>query len=322
VGLGLRVTTRSTPGSPTGRAGDTGARGANEEGTHDVVQSVLRPSLERLGPRSGLSSTTVERCVRKPPRARSWLAGPRCGDASRDRRNRHRLVPASSGATVPLACEDRRLVGCARASFYGCRSRRATPRPREARSAGNGRVHEGRARAGPKGTVEQKVVDVRHRGGHTAMAVQGPSRALERASRGEGSRATEGASGRSPTRFRSRVREGGDLGRPHHGELARERGRRDGGGDRGARGTASTHRDGKTTPAAMLLSRNVLPAEASRTDVRQAIPQRAHAPTAHDAPGTHEARVLVRRREKAEVGPTHRVPRSSALRKENRTPRH
>jgi len=35
---------------------------------------------------------------------------PRCGNASKGQRNRHRLVPARSGARAPLACEDRGLV--------------------------------------------------------------------------------------------------------------------------------------------------------------------------------------------------------------------
>jgi hypothetical protein len=51
----------------------------------------------------------------------------------------------------------------------------------------------------------------------------------------------------------------------------------------------------------------VRPAEANRTVVKQAISPIAQALTARDASGTNEARVLVRRREKAEVGPTHRA---------------
>jgi len=38
------------------------------------------------------------------------LAGPLGGNVLVDRRNRHPLVPAGSGAKASLACEDRRLV--------------------------------------------------------------------------------------------------------------------------------------------------------------------------------------------------------------------
>jgi len=44
------------------------------------------------------------------------FAGSGRGNAPRGQRNRHRLVPASSGAKASLACEERQLVGCARAS--------------------------------------------------------------------------------------------------------------------------------------------------------------------------------------------------------------
>jgi len=50
----------------------------------------------------------------------------------RGQRNRHRLVPASSGAKAPLACEDRTLVRVCPRVVSGCRSRQATPGSREA----------------------------------------------------------------------------------------------------------------------------------------------------------------------------------------------
>jgi len=80
------------------------------------------------------ASSSLERSGPRPASCRSWLAGPRRGNASKGQRNRHRLVPARSGAKAQLACEGRRLVGCARASYPGCRSRQASPRLREART--------------------------------------------------------------------------------------------------------------------------------------------------------------------------------------------
>jgi hypothetical protein len=181
----------------------------------------------------------------------SWLAGPRRGNASQDRRNRHRLVPASSGATAPLACEDRRLVGCARASFYGCRSRRATPRPTRSAARWQRTRERGSSSSGPERARSSQ------RSSTAGIAVATP----RRRSRPEPG-ARKGVAGRRLSldgrhlgsfskRHRSRERDGGDLGGPHDGTFARERGVRREGGDRGARGTACTHRHGKTTPAAM-----------------------------------------------------------------------
>jgi len=62
---------------------------------------------------------------------------------------------------------------------------------------------------------------------------------------------------------------------------------------------------------------NVGPAEAHRADVKTAdTPVRTS--SARDLPGTDEARVLVRRRETAEVGPTHRAHTTTTSRKANR----
>jgi hypothetical protein len=144
------------------------------------------------------------------------------------------------------------------------------------------------------------------------------SRALEGAPRGKGPCQTEGIPGCNIPCVRLSRGPCGTLPRlPSPTQLrasavARVRGR-----DRNVRGSARTHRDGKTTPAAMDTTPNVRPAEANRSDVKQAIPWREWA-QAHDEPGTDEARVLVSRREMAEVGPTHRAPRSSTSRKADR----
>jgi len=53
----------------------------------------------------------------------------------------------------------------------------------------------------------------------------------------------------------------------------------------------------------------VRPAEANRTGVRQAISPNVQALVRMMRKGTSETRVLVRRGEKASVGPTHRAQR-------------
>jgi len=84
-------------------------------------------------------------------------------------RNRHRLVPASSGAKAPLACEGRTLAGCARASFQvaevGKRHRGSEKRvSRWQRGTWTG-AWLSRTRKGPRGW---KGVENRSRGGQAA----------------------------------------------------------------------------------------------------------------------------------------------------------
>jgi hypothetical protein len=174
------------------------------------------PSLERSGPRSAS--------------CRSWLAGPRCGNASKGQRNRHRLVPASSGARAPLACEGRRLVGCARASYQGCRSRQASPRLIEARTRWQWDTWTGAGPAGPKGQVGQR----RRQPGRAVAKPRGQAKAG--AGRSKGRRGAKVPVVRKahraapPTRTASRGRAGSGLGDSHSGE----------GRDRGVR-SASAH---------------------------------------------------------------------------------
>jgi len=96
---------------------------------------------------------------------RSWLAGFRCGNASRGQRNRHPLVPASSGAKASLACEDRTLVGCARASFQLQKSASDAEAQRSVSPVGNGPRGRGpgplgseRLRAGEKASTTSIAV--------------------------------------------------------------------------------------------------------------------------------------------------------------------
>jgi hypothetical protein len=109
-----RVTRSSRPHHQSNRR--PGCPRRHEKGTRDIVQerasrlssSASAHDLPR--PRkwnTSCASRRVQVVARRPP-MRQRIVG---------QRNRHRLVPASSGAKAPLACKDRTLVGCARASF-------------------------------------------------------------------------------------------------------------------------------------------------------------------------------------------------------------
>jgi len=109
-----------------------------EEGTRESSKTARLPLLGRLGPWSVLS-TQVERDVRKPARTDCGSQVPGAATHRGDQRNRHRLVPASSGAKAPLACEGRTLVGCARASIKRLqKSASNAEAQRSAPPAGNG----------------------------------------------------------------------------------------------------------------------------------------------------------------------------------------
>jgi len=135
------------------------------------------------------ASRLVQTAVRKAPGAATHRQG---------QRNRHRLVPASSGAKAPLACEDRRLDGCARASVTVAEvgERRRGPEKR-AYPLATGHVDGDQdpqvLRKEPPGIQKRRTPAPRwpSRGAGT-----GRSRALERALRGKGLRSMEGTSGR------------------------------------------------------------------------------------------------------------------------------
>jgi len=120
---------------------------------------------------------------------RKWVVARRSSVWKRtvDQRNRHQLVPASSGTFGPHSrTRIEGSLGCARVSCFGCRSRRATPRPQEAHSAGNGV----RAR---RSNVFRLETDGQGKGGDSRRvrwpsrrAGGSPSRTLEGALRGRG----------------------------------------------------------------------------------------------------------------------------------------
>jgi len=112
-------------------------------------------------------------------------------------RNRHRLVPASSGAKAPLACEDRRLDGCARASVTVAEvgeRRRGSEKRAYPLAAGHvdGNQSPQVFRKESPGTQKRRTPAPRW---PSRSAGTGRSRALERALRGKGLRSMEGTSG-------------------------------------------------------------------------------------------------------------------------------
>jgi hypothetical protein len=192
---------------------------------------------------------------------------------------------------------------------FGCRSRRAAPRSREARSC---RQQGPRERGSDLRHTERfarvKGVDGRHRGwpaARSSPAVAGRSRERRRAKasrRWKASRITiqrvnvhafakEVISAALPDQGRASARERGGKrqGCQRHGSRAPQR------EDNARRGRAP-------------------PAEANRLPWSRRSP-RSRRRIARDASGTHEARVLVRRGETAEVGPTHRASRRTTSRK-------
>jgi len=120
------------------RFGDPGARCTMRRAHANRPRSRDLPLLGCFGPRSD-SSTQVERWERKPWRADCGSQVPHAATHGGYRRNRHRLVPASSEAKASLACEGRTLVGCARASIKRLqKSASNAEAQRSAPPAGNG----------------------------------------------------------------------------------------------------------------------------------------------------------------------------------------
>jgi len=163
--LGRSESARGTPDLANDRAGDPGARSATRRACATSFAKRASPSLERFGPR--LASR------------RSWLAG--LGAAT------HRKANATGiGWCRQLACEGRRLVGCARASYTGCRSRQASPRlERSAYPVATERVN-GSPADGPERATSVKRRRQPVSRWQSRVAGAGRSRALERASQGEG----------------------------------------------------------------------------------------------------------------------------------------
>jgi len=217
-------------------------------------------------------------------------------------RNWHRLVPACSGAKASLACEDRWLVGCARASKsvaeVGERRRGSKKRAsRWLRGAWTG-TQLSRSPQGVSGGF--KGVDNRHRGGQAAE----PGKARAGRLRGRCGamvlRQTEGIPGRSSARSFTRTGRRRSR-RPSRISRTRERQGKRGGGDRDVRGSVGTHRNGKKTPATMTVRKRTRATRQSELHCRRnrqsSFPCLRETRKRCDAAGTDEARVLVRRRE-------------------------
>jgi hypothetical protein len=118
---------------------------------------------------------------------KSWLAGPRYGNASRDQRNRHRLVPVCSGARAPFAREDRKLVRvCPRVVFGSQKSASGAKAQRSAYPVATERTGREPGRRGPQGPTSVKRCRQPPSRWQSHGGGAGRSRALERVSRGKG----------------------------------------------------------------------------------------------------------------------------------------
>jgi hypothetical protein len=248
--------------------------------------------------------------TRRATSRRVWLAVRRPSVRRRTwgQRNRHRLVPASSGAKAPLACEDRQLVGCARASITVAEvgERRRGPEKRDSPSATGHVDGDQSPRVSARILRGPKSVGRQHRGGQAveleqagagrpkgrrgakvfarwkAPRVVSPSVSFTRADRRRPRRPSRG----SVHARASRGTRGRRQGCQRFGSHAP---RREDNAHRGeTRGDRATHRSELLCRAADNLS-SCAGAKAS------------------DAAETNEARVPIRRREMAEVGPTHRA---------------
>jgi hypothetical protein len=237
-------------------------------------------------------------------------------------RNWHRLVPASSGAKAPLACEDRWLVGCARASYsvaeVGERRRGSKKRvSRWLRGAWTGT----QLSRSPQGvTGECKGVDNQHRGGQAAEL--GKARAGRSRGRcGAKVFVRRKASQVVHRHVRSRGRVEGGLGGPHETRNARAsreaRGRRQGCqrlGPHASRREDNARRDDSSREQ-RATRRSELHCRRNRQSISSAT---------RDAQASRRSREPTRRGysyvdvRMAEVGPTHRASRCLASRKASR----
>jgi len=213
--LGRSEEASGHPDPAKNRAGDPGARNTTRRARTSRQERAARlrssaPARDLLLPRkrnATCESRRVQITARRPT-VRQRIGG--------GQRNWHRLVPACSGAKAPLACEDRWLVGCARASYsvaeVGEQRRGSKKRDsRWQRGAWTG-TQLSRSPQGVSGGC--KGVDNRHRGGQAAE----PGKARAGRSRGRcGAKvfARRKASQVVHRHARSRERVGSGLGGPH-----------------------------------------------------------------------------------------------------------
>jgi len=187
VGLGWCEETRGSPDLTSSRAGDTGARGATRRARAISSKNARFAFSRALRPMTCPVHASGTR-RRKPSRAGRGSQAPGAATHRGSQRNRHRLVPASSGAKASLAREERTLVGCARALFQLQKSASDAEAQRSATPVGNGAAWTGAWLVrNPKGSV--RVKRRRHPPSRWPNREDGEnrSRALERALRGEGS---------------------------------------------------------------------------------------------------------------------------------------
>jgi len=248
------------------------------------------PSLERLGPWSASAGHGSQ-----------VLGEPK--NSPKDQRNRHRLVPARSGARAPLACEDRRLVRvCPCVVFRLQKSASVALAQRSAYPVATERVDGSKGRASPKGHARSQRRRQPASRWQSCAAVEDRSRALERASRGKGPCRMEGISAVLPHAPLHAVERDAVLAALGHGTRRAS----DAGPGREPRPRMSEARP-HTSREEDNASRDEHSADTVRSAEANPTWREPGDSPGKTGSGAHEARVLVRRSEKAEVGPTHRA---------------
>ena len=207
-----------SPDPAHNRAGDPGARSVTRRARANIVRDTRIAFTRAFRPAACL----VQVVTRRPLGAETHREG---------QRNRHRLVPARRGARAPLACEDRRLVGCARASYRRLqKSASVAEAQRSAYPVATGHVDGSRA-GRPERASRSKAATTWQRGGKAARVRRRPEPGARKGVAGRRSLSVQKAHRAAPpTRTASRGRAGSGLGDSHSGE----------GRDRGVR-SASAH---------------------------------------------------------------------------------
>jgi len=292
--------------------------GLYEEGARTSSRACARlrsgaPARELLRPRKWnavAQAFAVQIAARRPPF--------RAAATHREGRLRNRSFDRRSGVKALLAREDRQLVGCVRASNSVAE---VGERRRAQRSVLP--VARGCVDGSPTSRFSKEIREAQEASITSTVVAKpwgwgGQSRMSERASPGRRS-SRDGRHSRSI--LRSSVHAGGWVAvlaalMSVCARASHERG----GGDRSVRGKASTRHDGKRTPV-------VRKPRISQIETGKCSPPKRIALSwnrrlldgtdaqAHDAERTNDARVLVRRSEMADVGPTHRALRRRVPRK-------
>lgn len=318
--MGLdRATSRGALHAPRRDAPVTRVLEANTRRVRTIPQGRPASLLSIASARDSLSRASGAR-RRKPGRGGSRLAGLRRGDATgKANATGIRRCRRAAGRKPHSRARINRSFGCARVSKRLQKStndaeasRGVTPLARE--HADGGPTSGGEPQGEP--SVAQSASRTGGRGSNATTPAKARAGRPNRVSRGRGLRSMEGTSGRLPAHP---VHAGG-LGTTsaalEGASGARAPGVRSGEATGVSEVRSARTRAGRRRPPAVTRKQRATHRSVMCTAVKQATTPRARASNRHDAPGTDETRVPVRRpSEMAEVGPTH-PPRPARRRTE------